>query len=155
LKNCRKVLIIYLQPSLPLFLSVPVTPPPSPAVSRAPAALAPRALQLPRPPLTTSRWPSPRPSTSRHCRPSRHACCRACQQLLHVRSASRSLKACPGVPLDFFYPFHHAALLLLPPSARLPSLELRRSSCPPSSAASAASHLQFNAPVAPPQPTKA
>jgi hypothetical protein len=60
--------------------------------------------------------------------------------LLHVRRVSPSLKACPGVPLDFFYPFHCAALPLFPSSARLLSPELRRCLGSLSSAASAVSH---------------
>jgi hypothetical protein len=68
---------------------------------------------------------SPRPSTSRRHRPSRHARRRAYQQLLRTRRASPGLKACPGVPLDFFYPFHRAALPFFPSSTRVLSPELR------------------------------
>jgi hypothetical protein len=97
----------------------------------------------------------PRPSTSHRRRPSRHTRRRTCQQLLRARRASPSLKACLGVPLDFFYSFHRAALPLFPSSARVLSPELRHCLGSPSSAASAASHPRSSAPVAPPPPTNA
>jgi hypothetical protein len=129
-------------------------------ISRAPATPTPlfsaqRAAPAPRPPLRTPCWPSPCSSTSRRRRPSRHARRRACQQLLHLRSAPPSLKACLGVPLDFFYPFHRAAFPLFPSSARVLSPELRRCLSSPSTAASATSHPRSSAPAAPPPPTDA
>jgi hypothetical protein len=129
LENHRSVLIVYLQPFLPVFLSAPVTLP--------------------------LRRPFPRPSKSRRRHPSSHARRQAYQSLLRARHASPGLKACPGVPLNFFYPFHRAALPFFPSSTRVLLPELRRCLSSPLSAASAASHPRSSAPVAPPPHTDA
>jgi hypothetical protein len=159
LTNCSQVLL-RLPPVLLSLFSLCPTLLPSPAMcpsSSCPALLfsAPRAAPVPCPPLPTPRWPSPCSSTSRRRRPSRHACRRACQQLLHLRRAPLGLKARPGVPLNFFYTLHCTALPLLSSSARLPPPELRRCLGSPSTAASAASHPRSNALVAPLPPPDA
>jgi hypothetical protein len=138
--------LVTLPPLLAIFPSPAAPTPPS----AAPRALLRRAHRLPGPHAGLSLLlhvapAMPEPPRAR----------RPCQLLLHARRASPSLKACPGVPLDFFYPFHRTALLLLPSSARLPSPEPRRSPWSQSSAASTTSHLRSNAPAAPPRPTEA
>jgi hypothetical protein len=65
------------------------------------------------------------------------------------------LKHIPELPTDSLLHSRTPILLLFLLSERHASPELRRSSCPPSSAASAASHPRFSAPVALPQPTEA
>jgi hypothetical protein len=129
---------LFLEPQLPrvALLRATCPPVPRPPLTRPALALSP-PLHVAPPPPDPPRTPP------------------ACQQLLHACRASPSLKACLGVPLDFFYPFHRAALLLFPSSTRLPSPELRRCLGSPSSATSAAPHPQASAPTALLQPTKA
>jgi hypothetical protein len=137
-----------------------VIPPPSPTVSRAPAAPAPpsfmpRAAPAPRPSLPGPRWPllaSPR----------RAATARASTRAAGMPAASPvrpclllDLKHVPELPMNSLLPSRACiSTAFLSPELHT-SPEPRRCLGSPSTAAAAASHPRSSALAAPPQPTEA
>jgi hypothetical protein len=142
-------------PQLLCFFSAP-PPPPSLAMCHAPAAsappfLAPRAAQRPRRRFPGPRWLSPRLSTSRRCRSSRHACRRHRQLLLARAVPLPALKHAQRLLCDLLYSPEHLYSTAFPLPERSSSPDLRRTLWPPSTANHAASHPQSSTPRAPPR----
>jgi hypothetical protein len=141
-------------------LLAPVPPPPSPAIfpsSSCPAPLyfAPRALQHPHPPLPGLCWPLLTPPRHAAAARARHAHCRLASTCPRLLCLLLNLKCIPELPVhSLLHSRTHICTVFLLPE-HYASSELRRSSCSPSSATSAASHPRSSAPVAPPPPTDA
>jgi hypothetical protein len=127
---------------------------------RAPAAPTPPSLcatclPAPVPPLPTPHWLSPRFSTLRRCRPSRHASRRLGSTCSRATKPSSGPRARPEAPTHspLLSRVCISTTLLFPELSTSP--DLRRSYCSSSTAAAAAAHPRSSARVAPRQPTKA
>jgi hypothetical protein len=148
LENCILVLLRLPPVLLSLFLSA-LPPPPSPAMCPSPSC--------PTPPLF-----APRAAPALPAPPRRAAAARTATRATELaNTCSRlpclllDLKHIPKLPVHSLLHSHtHICTAFLLPERDAP-LEQRRSSCTLSSAASATSHPQSNAPVAPPPPTDA